>query len=223
MRRTESELLLAQREGRSLRIVAPGLTGTILSVRCGSASFPSRRWGWGMVEQPARGRPGKAAQWSGAASPEGACRAPSSVAPAGVTGTRAPDCTGCTPLAPDHGTPRRPHDVEFKLPFPGRAFVRLESVLEEPPARFAAGTRVVTPYGSGVVAALRSSPDRVDYVVSFTDKRMADGKPVTGFLRPRDVALRTTLLFDEAIADANNAREEGNRLFKVCPPARQAD
>ena len=105
--------------------------------------------------------------------------------------------------------------VEFKLPFPGRAIVARTSILDAPPTRYAPGTRIITPYGSGVVSALRSSLDHVDYSISFTDKKLADGKPVSGFLRPADVHLRATLLFDEAIADANTAREEGNRLFKV--------
>ena len=114
----------------------------------------------------------------------------------------------------------RAADVEFALPFPGKAFVGIASILDRPPTRFPDGTRVATPYGAGVVAALRSSPERIDYLVHFVDKKLANGKPVVGYLRPADVKPRTALMFDEAVADATAAREDGNRFFKVtqCAP-----
>jgi len=64
----------------------------------------------------------------------------------------------------------RENDVIVSTAFPGKAYVSFESVKSKPPKRFEPGTKVTTPYGSGVVAKLRISDDDISYAVKYVDK-----------------------------------------------------
>lgn len=127
-----------------------------------------------------------------------------------------PASCGAPNLGPAGPTSCSDADVVFALPHAGRAYVRVASILTPPPARFGPGHRVATPFGSATVVRHRATDERVDYVVEFPDKVLADGKLVVGYVAADDVTERAGVVFNEAQAASTAARERGNKAFKVC-------
>lgn len=59
------------------------------------------------------------------------------------------------------------------------------------------------------------SDERIDYVVSLVDCKLANNQPAIGYFAPSAIDHRFDLTFDEMIADCTLFRNIGNEMFKL--------
>lgn len=97
----------------------------------------------------------------------------------------------------------------------GTAYIHIDA-LSPPPSMFPVGSRVVTPFGRGVVLETRQTEERVDYKVELVERKMTGGVYPYGFFSPECVSLRRPhdRSFEEIIADADEKRNQGNEYFR---------
>eukprot|EP01138_Halocafeteria_seosinensis_P011568 gb/GECG01011817.1/.p1 GENE.gb/GECG01011817.1/~~gb/GECG01011817.1/.p1 ORF type:complete len:365 (+),score=55.43 gb/GECG01011817.1/:1-1095(+) len=102
--------------------------------------------------------------------------------------------------------------VLVDFPF-GKGFLHPQTVGK--PSRFSKGDKVQTPYGKGVVQALRLTDDTKIYKVKLNEWYMANGVHPRAFLTHTDVKGRVAITFNEGIQEAGVLKEQGNAKFKA--------